>query len=164
MVPLEHLSHVQQVALGYCLPACAQMALAQLGIITTQADLAQAFGTHAGVGTPFPRVERLAQWGVRVQLERRIAVDELVAALAAGVAVIAALTTTPGLPGWGNIRTQHTVLIISVDVGNGNGNERITYQDPALSYGPVSTLLSEFLLAWGEMDERAAFVSRPEGS
>ena len=35
MVPLEPPSHVQQVALGYCLPACAQMPLAQLGIITT---------------------------------------------------------------------------------------------------------------------------------
>jgi hypothetical protein len=106
MVPHKPLRHVQQIALGYCLPACAQMALAQLGIITTQAELAQVLGTRAGLGTPFPRVERLAEWGVRVQLERRIAVDELAAALAADMAVITALTTTPGLPGWGNIRTQ----------------------------------------------------------
>jgi hypothetical protein len=90
-------------------------------------------------------------------------VDELVAALTAGVAVIAALTTTPGLPGWGNIRTQHTVSIASVDVDNSNDNEQIAYYDPALSYGPVSTLLAEFLLAWGEMDEQVAFVSRFEG-
>jgi hypothetical protein len=164
MVPLEPSSHVQQAALGYCLPACAQMVLAQLGIVTSQPELAQVLGTRAGVGTPFPRVERLAQWGVRVQLARRIAVDELVAALADDVAVIAALTTTPGLPGWGNIRTQHTVLIVSVDLDNGNGNERVTYHDPALSYGPVSTVLAEFLLAWSEMDEQVAFVSRPEGS
>jgi hypothetical protein len=164
MVPLEPSSHVQQAALGYCLPACAQMGLAQLGIVTSQPELAQVLGTRAGVGTPFPRVERLAQWGVRVQLARRIAVDELVAALADDVAVIAALTTTPGLPGWGNIRTQHTVLIVSVDLDNGNGNERVTYHDPALSYGPVSTVLAEFLLAWSEMDEQVAFVSRPEGS
>jgi hypothetical protein len=90
-------------------------------------------------------------------------VDELVAALTAGVAVIAALTTTSGLPGWGNVRTQHTVSIVSIDVNNGNDNEQIAYHDPALSYGPVSTLLAEFLLAWGEMDEQVAFVSRFEG-
>jgi len=132
------------------------MALAQLGITVTQAELAHALGTRTGVGTPFSRVERLARWGVRVQLKRCISVDKLAAALAAGVAVIAALTTTPGLPGWGNIRTQHTVLVISI------GNEQITYHDPALSYGPVSTRLAEFLLAWSEMDEQAAFLGRLE--
>jgi ABC-type bacteriocin/lantibiotic exporter with double-glycine peptidase domain len=156
MPPFEPFTHVQQTTLGYCLPACGQMALAQLGITVTQAELAHALGTRAGVGTPFSRVERLARWGVRVQLKRCISVDELAAALAAGVAVIAALTTTPGLPGWGNIRTQHTVLVISI------GNEQITYHDPALSYGPVSTLLAEFLLAWSEMDEQAAFLGRLE--
>jgi ABC-type bacteriocin/lantibiotic exporter with double-glycine peptidase domain len=156
MPPFEPFTHVQQTTLGYCLPACGQMALAQLGITVTQAELAHALGTRAGVGTPFSRVERLARWGVRVQLKRCISVDELAAALAAGVAVIAALTTTPGLPGWGNIRTQHTVSVISI------GNEQITYHDPALSYGPVSTLLAEFLLAWSEMDEQAAFLGRLE--
>ena len=35
MGPPKPLPHVQRIALGYCLPACAQMALAQLGIITT---------------------------------------------------------------------------------------------------------------------------------
>ena len=54
------------------MPACAQMALAQLGIVTTQAQLAQILGTRVGVGTPFSRVERLAQWGVRVRLTRRV--------------------------------------------------------------------------------------------
>jgi len=47
-------------------------------------------------------------------------------------------------------------LVISID------NERVTYHDPALSYGPVSTLLAEFLLAWSEMDEQAAFLGRLE--
>jgi len=40
------------------------------------------------------------------------------------------------------------------------GVEQIAYHDPALAYGPVSALRAEFLLAWSEMDERVAFMSR----
>ena len=54
MSPLELPVHVRQMALGYCLPACAQMALAQLGIVVTQAQLAQVLGTRVGLGTPWP--------------------------------------------------------------------------------------------------------------
>jgi len=53
MPPFEPFTHVQQITLGYCLPTCGQMALAQLGITVTQAELAHALGTRAGVGTPF---------------------------------------------------------------------------------------------------------------
>jgi len=129
------------------------MALAQLGIVVTQTQLAQTLGTRIGVGTPFSRVERLAQWDVRVRVTRA-SIDDLATLLAADIAAIAAVTTTPGLPGWGNIRTQHAVLVVKVDA------EQITYHDPSLAYGPVSALCDEFLLAWGEMDEQAAFVSR----
>jgi len=111
-------------------------------------------GTRVGVGTPFSRVERLVQWNIRVRLARQASIDELVASLAGDMAVIVAVTTTPGLPGWGNIRTQHTVLVVDV------GAEQIVYHDPALARGPVSALRAEFLLAWGEMDQRAAFLSR----
>lgn len=154
MSPLEPPIHVRQMALGYCLPACAQMALAQLGIVVSQAQLAQTFGVRVGVGTPFSQVERLTQWDVQVRLTEQVSVEELVTSLAAEVAVIVAITTTPGLPGWGNIRTQHTVLVVDVGV------EQIAYHDPALAYGSVSALRAEFLLAWSEMDERVAFMSR----
>ncbi len=153
MPRLDLPAHVQQMALGYCLPACGQMALAQLGIAITQEQLARTLGTRVGVGTPFSRVERLSQWGVHVCLTHHASIDELRAALTTDTSVIVALATTPGLPGWGNIRTQHTVLVI--DVG-----DPVSYHDPALAYGPVFTLRTEFLLAWSEMDERAAFLSR----
>jgi len=154
MSPLEPPAHVQQLMLGYCLPACAEMALAQLGIVVSQAQLAQTLGTRVGVGTPFSRVERLARWGVHARLMQEALLDDLVASLAADVAVIAAVTTTSGLPGWGNVRTQHTVMVTNI------GIEQVTYHDPALTCGPVSALRAEFLLAWSEMDQRAAFLSR----
>jgi ABC-type bacteriocin/lantibiotic exporter with double-glycine peptidase domain len=154
MPPLEPPTHVQQKAMGYCLPACAQMALAQLDIKSTQAELGQALGTRVGVGTPFSRVECLAQWNIRVRLLRSASTDDLITLLAGNAAVIVAVTATPGLPGWGNIRTQHTLLVTNI------GKGRITYHDPSLAHGPVSATLAEFLLAWNEMERLAVSLSR----
>src|SRR5688572_5667535 len=120
--------------MGYCLPACGEMALAQLGIQASQARLAQAFGTRAGVGTPFSRIKRLAQWQVNVQVTEWDGLQALVAALENGASVIAAVTTTPGLPGWGQIRSQHTILVVEI------GSDYVSYHDPSLAYGPVSAL------------------------
>ena len=154
MSPLEPPIHIQQMALGYCLPACAQMALGQFGITVNQTQLARVLGAQVGVGTPFSRAERLAQWDIRVQLTQQISIEELAASLAADVAVITAVTTTPGMPGWGNIRTQHAILVVDV------GPEYVAYHDPALIQGPVSAMRNEFLLAWSEMDSRAVLLSR----
>ncbi|MBN1312556.1 MAG: C39 family peptidase, partial [Anaerolineae bacterium] len=113
--PLKSLVHVQQTTLGYCLPACVQMALAQLDLAVTQAQAAQVLGTRPGIGTPFSRLERVAQWNVQVRVLQHASADDLIASLTADKAVIVAITTTAGLPGWGNIRTQHTVLLVNVD-------------------------------------------------
>lgn len=85
---------------------------------------------------------------------QRASVNDLSEDLNADSAVIVPVTTNSGLPGWGNMRTQHSILIIGID------DEQITYYDPALAYGPVSALLTEFLLAWGEMDEQVALLRR----
>jgi hypothetical protein len=130
------------------------MGLAQLGIKRTQAQLARLFGARIGVGTPFPNIDRLSQWRVTVQRVQWQSIDKVVSALAANMSVIAAVTTTQVLPGWGHIRTQHTLLILTVT------NDEVTYHDPALPDGPVNAALDEFLLAWSEMAEQAAFLSR----
>ena len=130
------------------------MALAQLDITITQAQLAQLLGTRAGVGTPFSRIERLAEINIYVRLTRHASFDDLLTFLATDAAVIIPITTTTGLPGWGNIRTQHAILEVNADA------ERISYHDPALSYGPVSASIDEFLLAWSEMDNQAALLNR----
>ncbi|HEX9926850.1 MAG TPA: C39 family peptidase [Anaerolineae bacterium] len=154
MSPLKSPTHITQTGLGYCLPACAQMALAQLGIDETQQALAETLGTRTGIGTPFSRIERLAAWSVEVRVTEWGGVDALETALAGEAAVIAAVVTSPKLPGWPNLRTQHTVLIVGIDA------EQVTYHDPALTYGPVSTSRGEYLLAWSEMSELVAFLTR----
>ncbi len=154
MPQLDPPVHVQQERIGYCLPACGQMALAQLRIAATQADLAQALGTRAGIGTPFSRVQRISQWGVDVQVTEWGTMEALATSLGDGLAVIAAITTTSDLPGWAEIRTQHAVLMVEVS------SDQVSYHDPALAQGPVSVSHDEFLLAWSYMAERAAFLAR----
>jgi hypothetical protein len=130
------------------------MALAQIGMQIDQEKLAKAFGTRPGIGTPFSRIKRLEQWQVSIELKEWGGVEELISTLAAGASVITAVTTTAGLPGWGQIRTQHTVLVVKVD------SDYVTYHDPALAQGPVSALRQEFLLAWSYMAEQVAFIAR----
>jgi hypothetical protein len=128
------------------------MALAQLGIVTDQRELALRLGTRPGVGTPFSRIRQLQN--VNVQLTEWGGLAKVADALLAGTAVIAAVITTPGLTGWHQIRTQHTVLISAVNP------TMVVYHDPTLTYGPVTASRDEFSLAWSEMAEKAAFISQ----
>jgi len=146
------LNHVQQSDWGYCLPACAQMALAQLGITTSQRQLAKQLGTIAKIGTPLPNVQRLEKFGVQVKQIQWQGANAVSEALRLNRAVIAALLTSHDLPGWSTLRTQHVVIITAIDTA------QISYHDPALSYGPVAVQLDAFLLAWSDMSEQAALL------
>ncbi|HMN27644.1 MAG TPA: C39 family peptidase [Caldilineaceae bacterium] len=154
-MPLPSTSvHIRQETVGYCLPACVAMALAQLGMAMTQRRLAQMFATRSGLGTPFSNILRVEQLGVRVQVNDWAGIDAVVQALALGQKVVSAVMTTPDLPGWDGLRTQHAVLVIHVDT------QSVAYHDPANESGPSSVSRDAFCLAWSEMDERVAFLSR----
>ena len=152
MPPLKAPIHVLQQTWGYCLPACAQMALAQLGIEVTQRRLAETLGTRAGIGTTFSNIERLKRWAVEVQVAEWIGAEALETAQSDEIAIIAAVVTSPQLPGWDEIRTRHTVVVVAVNA------DQAIYHDPALDYGPVSASRDEFLLAWSEMSELTALI------
>ncbi|MCP4362165.1 MAG: hypothetical protein GY796_29510 [Chloroflexi bacterium] len=144
--------HCQQIDWGYCLPACAQMALAQLGIEQDQSAIATILGTRPGIGTPFSNLRKLPQiiaeiseWGALTAVEQAIQTETV---------VIAAVVTTPGLPGWNDLRTQHAVLIVNVTL------EEIVYHDPSWKQGPTVASRNEFLLAWSEMAEQTAVLRR----
>lgn len=145
--------HVQQHSFGYCLPACVEMAAAQFGQTLTQQQAARLLSTVEDIGTPFPYTKQLEQRGFSVELVEWCSVDALISALGKEQAVIAAVLTTSGMPGWNDVRTQHVVLVTAVDDMN------ITYYDPALATGPTTALSGEFLLAWSDMSEQAAFIS-----
>jgi ABC-type bacteriocin/lantibiotic exporter with double-glycine peptidase domain len=147
-------SHVQQLALGYCLPACAEMVMAQFGLQANQKELGLLLTTRAGVGTPFSRINLLEKFHLQVQIVEWAGEESLQLALSENKAVIVAILTSPGLPGWNTIESQHSVLLLAMD------DNSVTYHDPALTYGPVTASLGEFLLAWSEMAEQVAFISQ----
>jgi uncharacterized protein YvpB len=128
------------------------MALAQLEITATQEELAHLLGTRPGIGTPFSRIQQLKN--VDVQVVEWCGLEKVANALAQKTAVITAIMTTSGLTGWQNVRTQHAVLVSEVQAA------LIVYHDPALPDGPVSVSRDEFLLAWSEMAEKAAFIRK----
>lgn len=145
-------SHVQQIDWGYCLPACAEMALSQLGVSVSQQRLAKQLGTVAKIGTPFPNVQRLAKLGAQVKQIQWQGVNALSEALRLDRTVIAAILTSHDLPGWSTLRTQHVVVVTAIDA------VQISYHDPALPYGPATVQLDAFLLAWSDMSEQAALL------
>ena len=150
MSQLKLPTHVHQVTLGYCLPACGQMALDQLDLAVTQDELARIMETEPGYGTPFSRIKRLKQWQIAVEIIAWGGIETIVETLTNDKAVIVALLTNMNLPGWDDIQTQHTVLVADIL------SEQISYYDPALLEGPVLASLDEFLLAWSDMDELMA--------
>lgn len=126
------------------------MALWQLGINQEQADIAVMLGTRPGSGTPFSRLLKLPQ--AAVQITEWGSFTAVKQALDNETAVIAAITTSPGLPGWEGFRTQHAVLIVNITSAG------VVYHDPVKADGPTTASRDEFLLAWGEMAEKAAFI------
>jgi ABC-type bacteriocin/lantibiotic exporter with double-glycine peptidase domain len=131
-----------------CLAACAQMALAQLGITVSQKELNLLFDlTPAGV--PVPRLKRLEQYGVQVTIQRGSCYD-LMEAVDSGTAPIVFIRT--GQLFYWNIDTQHAVLISGYD------GPDLLVNDPALRQAPQRVNANELLLAWDEFDNIYAML------
>ncbi|HRJ42113.1 MAG TPA: hypothetical protein PL105_09535 [Caldilineaceae bacterium] len=130
------------------------MALAQFGVEIPQSTLARNLGTIPGVGTPFSAIGRLAEQGFTVKMNEWLGMGALGSALSAGTVVVTAILTSHDLPGWETLSTQHTVLVIAVEKG------RVYYHDPSLSWGPVDVSEDAFGLAWSEISELTALITR----
>jgi len=145
--------HVNQLADGYCLAACAEMALLQWGIQTTQKQLASLLNIRPGFGTPFSSIRAITRYGVDLQIFSWQGIEVLKKSLDTPNAIaIAAIVTIPAFVGWSQRSTQHVVLVTRVD------SATVTYHDPALFTGPVQISVDEFMLAWIEMDEMVAVL------
>ena len=128
------------------------MALAQLGVKMQQPTIAAILETRPGVGTSFSNLQKLPRIAVEIQEWGSLTAVEQ--ALQTETAVITAVMTTPGLPGWDNLRTPHAVLILDIMP------DQIIYHDPAMEQGNTVAPRNEFLLAWSEMAEKTAFLRR----
>jgi ABC-type bacteriocin/lantibiotic exporter with double-glycine peptidase domain len=133
------------------LPACAQMALAYLGITRSQQDIGRTLKVRREFGVPASQVVALQTREIAVQYHVEGTLTDLRNWLAEQVPLIVFIQAGE-LPHWTGRRFQHAVLVTGMD------NETVLLHDPALAEGPTSVPISDFLLAWDEMDHRFAVI------
>lgn len=142
---------VPQLRSSLCLPACACMALAYLGVTTDQNALAAQLGTIEA-GTPFFRLSRLNVPGIKITLSHSCELSEVIAAVCAGSPCIVSVNTL-FLP-YSQFEDAHAVVIVDATP------EAVTVLDPATDSMPKVVLTGAFLAAWIERDCALAVVAK----
>lgn len=144
MYELIDLPYSHQIEEGYCLPACAQMALAYLGVSRSQHELAHLLGVQRYVGAPTSNLLRLRSSTIDVFFGIEGEVETIRQWLAHRLPVIVFVQTNQ-LTYWGGETAQHAVLVVGLV-------DRLVYVfDPAQSEVVIAVPVEEFWLAWDEM-------------
>ncbi len=142
----------RQQADGYCLPACAQMVLAHLGISRSQPMLGRQLGLIGDAGTPATNITKLNSSLLTVICEIGTIAD-IERSLAETVPVIV-FVQAGELPHHAGEHFQHAIIVVGID------GQAIYMLDPAINAVPVSSPVGDFLLAWDEMYNRYATIKR----
>lgn len=143
--------HRQQLADGYCLPACVQMVLAYWGIERDQAELAKQLQMIPGAGTPGNRVRLLVSNTLEVFYGQG-EVSDLQTALKRGIPPIV-LVHTGELPYW-DLATAHAVVLLGLD------ETEVVINDPGMTQAELHVSLGDFELAWDEMANLYALLTK----
>jgi ABC-type bacteriocin/lantibiotic exporter with double-glycine peptidase domain len=147
-LPVPH--RVQQ-ADGYCLPACIEMVLANWGTERNQQNLGRQLGTIPNFGTPGSSVLRLSSRQIQANYSQGD-LESIQHALANDIPPIT-LVWTGELPYWQS-RTTHAVVITGIE------GDFLFLNDPALEQANIRVSVGDFYLAWDEMANHYALLSR----
>lgn len=134
----------KQQAVGYCLPACAQMVLAYQGISHSQDELARESNLKPGLGTPTRNIQRLASPEIKVVYEEGT-LEQVQTWLGMGIPVIA-FVQAGELSHWQDESFQHAVVIIGLE------KDMAWLLDPDTNGNPIAIPTNELMLAWSGMD------------
>jgi len=143
--------HRIQQADGYCLPACVEMVLAYWGIERNQQDLARQMGTIPNFGTPGSSVLRLSSKQIQVDYSQGD-LESIKHALANDIPPIA-LVWTGELLYW-QYETAHAVAITGIE------GDFLFLNDPAYEQPDIRVSVGDFYLAWDEMANHYALLTR----
>ena len=135
--------HFQQSDEGYCLPACARMVLAYLGIQLTEAEISQVLGTQVW-GTPSPAIRLLASLSLNVVYQAWSSA-ELDANIKANQPMIIFVRT--GFMDYYQEDFAHAVVVVGLEQ-----DQQFWVQDPQQPTGPNSLSWNGLLAAWSEFD------------
>ena len=147
-LPIEHYPQEEEAG---CLAACAQMVLADLGIIVSQAELNRLFQLTP-LGVPLSRLTRLEQHGVNVALHRNGTLSDLSQAIDQNVPPIVFIRTSE-LSYWQE-DTQHALVV------RGYEESHLLVNDPAFPDALRTVPADELMLAWDEFDNAYALLTR----
>ena len=143
-----------QISAGYCLAACAQMALDYWGIGQSQEHLAELLKVVPFIGAPARNIRLLASSEVAVVFEQGT-IEQLRDWLRQNVPVIA-FVQAGELPRWRGEDFQHAVIIAHMD------NALLWLLDPDLDPELTPVSIDEFLLAWYELDNLYYVLTKTE--
>ena len=153
MSKLIDVPYSRQQSDGYCLPACAQMALAHLGISRSQQELGRVMGMIAGFGVPASHILHLRSPQVQVEYHTEGSLEHLRLWLMRQVPVIACVQTSE-LAYWQGHIAQHAILLVGID------EQHVYLLDPAQNPAVISVSIDEFLLAWDEMEFAYSVIAK----
>lgn len=153
MAKVLNVLHYPQKADGYCLAACVQMVLAYQGLERPQDDLAHELRLKPLVGVSASNLARLRSPLLEIQYGKGGTLEDIETYLAAATPVIA-LVQAGEMPHWRGHRSQHAIVIVGDDA------ENVYILDPAADAKAIGISKAEFLLAWDEMDNRYAVITR----
>lgn len=153
MPNLLDVPYSSQLAHGYCLPACAQMALAYLGIEHSQEALARTLDIIENFGVPASHLLKLRSRDVFVVYETEGSIQILDHWLKEQTPVITFVRTNL-LAYWQGQVAQHAVLVVGLE------DPYIYLLDPAKTSDVIPVHVDEFLLAWDEMEFSYAVIAR----
>jgi len=147
--------HVPQLKAGYCIPACACMALSRFGVTVSIEEMIRVLEAKENSGALFSLLKRLENKQIAVEIRRLKDFYELQTLLASDNAVIVLMLTVLEMPGWqSDIETMHAILPLEVN------DEMVTYHDPFLDHGPMKVMTDAFLLGWFERDNTCAVFTQ----
>lgn len=153
MAAVIKIPYSRQLAEGYCLPACAQMVFAHLGISRSQPELARTLGVIENLGVPASQVIRLRSRQVEVIYQTESSLVDIDKWLQQGIPVIACVQTRE-LSYWRGQVAQHVVLVVGMD------QTTVYLLDPGYMDGVTTVSTTEFFLAWDEMALAYAVIYR----
>ncbi len=147
------LTHWQQSAEGYCLPACVRMVLNPLGLVLSEREIGALLGSQ-DFGTPSFAVLRLTTLGLVVDYHEW-SISQLLALLQAGIPLMV-FVRTAFLEYW-KLDVAHALVVVGAVE-----NQHWIIHDPAFATGPTTVSWDGLLAAWAEFSYRGASITRPQ--
>lgn len=145
---LSNFRHRRQRRESDCLVACAEMVLNYLGLQLNAARLHKLLRARPEY-TPFSHLRYLERLGLSVRLGKQGQVSLFETQLDLGLPVIAGVQTLDW-PHWGEVVTEHAVVVVGIDREQG----LIYIHDPFFAEAPTEMALIDFEIGWEEKERQ----------